>query len=95
MLPRLGYLKTAGRILPFRIIVDTTSPNYSLYPIEGDPNWKDFYPDTEEETPIDLPTQKALKVRMTIFVGADHTHDLALRSSITDSLAMLDNKSVR
>ena len=37
------------------IIVDTTYPDHSIYPIEDLPNWKDFYPDAEEEIPDDFP----------------------------------------
>jgi hypothetical protein len=54
MLPSEGHLKDAKRILAYlktfpkgRIIVDTTYPNNFTYHIEDNPNWKDFYPDTE------------------------------------------------
>ena len=98
MSQREGYLKAAKRILDYfktfpkeRIIVDTTYPDHSIYPIEERPNWKDFYPDTEEEILNNLPKSKGPKVRMTVYVDADHAHDLVTSSSITDILLMLNN----
>jgi hypothetical protein len=56
MLPREGHLRAAKRILALidkfsngRIKIDKTYPNHSTYPIEDHPNWKDFYPDSEED----------------------------------------------
>jgi hypothetical protein len=63
MLPRKGNLKAAKRVLLYlktfpkrRIIFDTTYPDHSVYPIEDRLNWREFYPDSEEEIPNDLPT---------------------------------------
>jgi hypothetical protein len=90
MAPREGQLKAAKRILtnlkafPFvRVIIDTSYPSHYEYPIEDHPNWKDFYPDAEEEKPTDLPMSKESKVRMIVYVDADHAHDLVTRRSIT------------
>ena len=62
MSPREGHLKAVKRIPAYlktfpkgRIIVDTTYPDHSIYPVEEQPHWKDFYPDAEEEIPNDLP----------------------------------------
>jgi hypothetical protein len=56
MLPREGHLKAAKIILTYlkknpkgSIIDDRTYPNHSTYTIKSHPNWKDFYPDAEEE----------------------------------------------
>jgi hypothetical protein len=61
MSPREGYLKAVKRILDYlktfpkgRLIIDTSYPDHSVYPVEDHPNWKDFYPDAEEEIPNDL-----------------------------------------
>ena len=82
MSPREGLMKAVKKILAIsqdfltgRIIVDTTYPDHSIYPVEENPNWKDFYPDDEEEIPNDLPMSKGTKVRMTVYVDADHAHD--------------------
>jgi hypothetical protein len=55
----------------------------------------EFYPDTEEEIPNDLPNSKGLKVRVTVFVDADRAHDFVTRRSITGILVMLKNTSDR
>ena len=103
MSPREGHLKAVKRILAYlktfpkgRIIVDTTYPDHSIYPIEDHPNWKDFYRDAEEEISNDLPMSKGPKVRMTIYMDADHAHELVTRSSITGIfLLMINNTPVR
>ncbi len=102
MSPREGHLKAVKRILAYlktfpkgRVIVDTTYPDHSIYPVEDHPNWKDFYPDAEEEIPNDLPVSKGPKVRMTVYVDADHAHDLVTRRSITGVLIMLNNTPIR
>jgi hypothetical protein len=52
-----------------------------------------FYPDTEEEIPNDLDVSKGPKV--TVYVDADHAHDLVTRRSITGILMMLNNTPIR
>ena len=78
-----------------RIIVDTSYPDHSIYAIEDHPNWKDSYPEAEEEIPNDLPSQKGPKVRMIVYVDADHEHDKVTRRSITGILVMLNNTLVQ
>jgi hypothetical protein len=102
MSPREGYMKAVKRILAYlktfpkgRVIVDTTYPDHSIYPVEDHPTWKDFYPDAEEEIPNDLPMSKGPKVRMTVYVDADHAHDLVTKRSITGILIMLNNTPTR
>jgi hypothetical protein len=68
----LSYLKTFPKR---RSIVDTAYPNHSIYPIEDLSNWKDFYPDAEEEIPNDLPAPKGPKVRMPVYLDAEHAYD--------------------
>jgi hypothetical protein len=60
--PREGHFKAVKRILAYlktfpkgRVIIDTSYPNHSEYPVEDHSNWKDFYPDAEEEIPNDVP----------------------------------------
>jgi hypothetical protein len=70
MSPRVGHLKAVKRILANlrtfpkgRLLIDTTYPDHSVYPVEDHPNWKDFYPDAEEEIPNDLPMSKVSKTK--------------------------------
>jgi hypothetical protein len=74
MSPRKGHLKAVKRILAYlktfakgRIIVDTTYPDHYMYSVEEHADWKDFYPDSEEEISTDLPKSKGPKVRMTMW----------------------------
>jgi hypothetical protein len=90
MLPREGHLKAVKRILSYlktfpkrRVIIDTSYPDHSVYPVEDNSNWMEFYPDASEEIPKDLPPEKVPRVRMTFYVDADHAHDLVTRRSIT------------
>jgi hypothetical protein len=55
----------------------------------------EFYPDAGEEIPKDLPPEKGPRVRMTVYVDADHSHDLVTRISITGILVMLNNTPIR
>jgi hypothetical protein len=54
----------------------------------------EFYPDASEEIPKDLPPEKGPRVRMTVYVDADHAHDLVTRRSITGILVMLNKTPI-
>jgi hypothetical protein len=102
MSPREGHLKAVKRILAYlktfpkgKLIIDTAYPDHFIYPVEDHTDWMEFYPGAEEEIPNDLPASKGLKVRMTVYVDADHAHDLVTRRSITGILVMLNNTPVR
>jgi hypothetical protein len=102
ILPREGHLKAIKRILPYlktfpkgRVIIDTSYPDDSIYPVEDHSNWMEFYPDSGEEIPKDLPPEKGQRVRMIVYVDADHAHDLVTRRSITGILVMLNNTPIR
>jgi hypothetical protein len=101
MLPREGHLKAVKRILSYlktfpkgREIIDTSYPDHSMYPVEDHSNWMELYPDASEEIPKDLPPEKGPRVRMTVYVDADHAHDLVTRRSITGILVMLNNTPI-
>jgi hypothetical protein len=66
-----------------------------MYPVEDHLNWMEFYPDVSEEIPKDLPPEKGLRVRITVYVDADHAHDLVTRRSITGILFMINNIPIR
>jgi hypothetical protein len=90
MLPREGHLKAVKRILSYlktfpkgRVIIDTSYPDHSMYPAEDHSNQSEFYWYAGEEIPKDLPPEKGPRVRMTVYVDADHAHDLVTRRSIT------------
>jgi hypothetical protein len=68
MHPRKGQLKSVKRILSNlktfpngRVIVETSYPDHSMYPVEDYSNWMEFYSDAGEEIPKDLPPEKGIK----------------------------------
>jgi hypothetical protein len=78
MLPREGHLKAVKTILSFlktfpkgRVIIDTSYPDHSVYPVEGHSNCMEFYSDASEEIPKDLPLEKGPRVRMTSTYGSE------------------------
>jgi hypothetical protein len=102
MSPREGHLKEVKRILSYlkkfpkgRVIIDTSYPDHSVHPVEDHSNWMELYPDAGEVIPKDLPPEKGPRARMTVYVDADHAHDLVTRRSITGILVMLNNTPIR
>jgi hypothetical protein len=102
MLPRERHLKAVKRILSYikkflkgRDINDTSYPDHSVYPVEDCSNWMEFYPDSGKEIPKDLPPEKGPRVRMTVYVDADHAHDLVTRISMTGILVMMNTTPIR
>jgi hypothetical protein len=102
MLPTEGHITAVKRILSYlktfpkeRVIIDTSYPDHSMYPVDEHSNWMEFYPDAGEAIPKDLPPEKGPRVRMTVYVDADHAHDLVTRRSITGILVMLNNTPIR
>jgi hypothetical protein len=102
MLPREGHLKAVKRILSYlktfpkgRVIIDTSYPDHSLYPVEDHSNWMELYPDSGEEIPKDFPPEKGARVRMTVYVDTDHAHDLVTRRSITGIIVILNDMPIR
>jgi hypothetical protein len=102
VLPREGNIKVVKTILFYlktfpkgRVIIDTSYPDHSMYPVEDHPNSIEFYQDASEEIPEDLPPGKGPRLRMTVYVNADHAHDLVTRRSITGILVMLINTPIR
>jgi hypothetical protein len=78
-----------------RVIIDTSYPGHNLYLFEDHSNWMGFYPDAGEDIPKDLSPEKGPRVRMTIYIDANHAHDLVTRRSITGILVVLNNTPIR
>jgi hypothetical protein len=102
ILPREGHLKADQRILSYlktfpkgRVLIETSYPDHSMYPAEDHSNWMEFYPDAGQQIPKDLPPEERPRVSMTVYVDADHAHDLVTRRSITGILVMVNNTPIR
>jgi hypothetical protein len=102
MLPREGHLKAVKRILSYlktfpkgRIIIDTSYPENSMYSMEDHLNLMEFHPDAGEEIPENLAPEKVPRIKMIVYVDADHAHDLVTTISITGILVMMNNTPIR
>jgi len=92
MLKVFSYLK--GRPNG-KIICDSSCPDHSRYKSEDHDNWKDFYPDVEEDISPDLPNQYGKPLRITCYVDADHAHCKLTRRSITGIVLFVNNMPIR
>jgi hypothetical protein len=104
MAPRSGHLEAAKHIIGYlkkhpdhRIPVN---PNYfdtaqleSLFKYSSD--WKEFYPDAIEEMPDKQPDPVAKKIRLTIFVDADHAHCEVTRRSVSGIIVFVNSTPVK
>jgi hypothetical protein len=102
MAPREGHLKAAIRILCYlkqfqkgRIIFDANYLDNPRFKVEDHENWGEFYPDAEEELPPDMPKPMGKAARITVYVDADHAHDLVTRRSVTGILVLVNSMPVR
>lgn len=101
MAPREGHLNAAIRDLSYiktrpkgRIIFDTSYRPWS-HTDEGKFDWTKYYPNAEEEIPHDIPIALGKSVKITVYVDADHAHDLVTRRSVTGILILLNNTPIK
>ena len=85
----LGYLKKTSEYNP-KTLVNPTIPKHPEYEAYDYDNWKEFYPDAEEEVPYDQLTEKGKKVKIFIWLDADHAHNQVTRRSVTGILIMIN-----
>ena len=77
------------------MIIDTEYRDNSKFTIVEHQNWKEFYPDAEDEIPDDMPKLKGKPVRIMVYVDASHVHDQVTRRSVTGILIFLNNTPIR
>jgi hypothetical protein len=82
-----GYLEVNGK---GRIMFDASYLDHPLYPAEDHPNRGEFYRDTSEEIPPNLPMSEGKSVRIAVCVDANFAHDLVTRRSVTGILFCLN-----
>ena len=83
--PREGHLDALKRVFGYlkkyskgHIIINPKYPDHQQFNIEKYDQWREFYPDAEEDIPHSSMLSKPLgkKIRITAYKDADHAHDL-------------------
>jgi hypothetical protein len=102
MAPREGHFKAMQRVFGYlrkhqkgRILIDPGQFDHSDYQAEEYENWREFYPDADEEMPPDQPEPLGSKARITIYVDADHAHDMLTRRSVTGIILFINKTPVK
>ena len=104
MQPREGHLNGMIRVFGYlkkfskgKILIDPMYPDHSLFNTKTYDQWKEFYPDAEEEIPNerDTPPPKGNPVRITVYKDADHAHDMLTRRSVSGALLLMNNTPVK
>jgi hypothetical protein len=104
MAPREGHMMAMKRLFGYlrkfpdgEILVDPTKMDHS--PFDGKKEtfdtWRECYPDAEQDIPDDQPTPGTKKAQITVFVDADHAHDVVTRRSVTGIILFINNTPVR
>jgi hypothetical protein len=58
-------------------------------------NWREFYPDAEEEFSPDQPKPLGAKAQISIYVDAVHAHDMVTRRSVTGIILFVNKTPVK
>jgi hypothetical protein len=102
MAPREGHFKAMKRVFGYlrkytkgRILIDPGFFDQKEHQSNDFDNWREFYPDAEEELPPDQPESLGKKARITIFVDADHAHDVMTRRSVTGIILFVNKTPVK
>ena len=102
--PRQGHFEAMIRVLGYlkkfykgRIIMDPNYRDNSDYEkkIKDYDNWKEFYPDAEEELPPNMPKPMGKAAQITCYVDADHAHDQMTRRSVTGIILLVNNTPIK
>jgi hypothetical protein len=97
MAPREGHFKAMKRVFGYlrkytkgRIIIDPGFFDQKEHQSNDFDNWRD----AEEEMPPDQLEPLGKKARITIFVDADHAHDVVTRRSVTGIILFINKTPV-
>ena len=77
-----------------KIVVDSGYRDNSTFKINEYQNWKEFYPDAEEELPNDMPTPFGKAAQITVYISADHAHDTVTQCSVSAILTFVNNTPI-
>jgi hypothetical protein len=89
-----GYLQ---KFPEAEILVDPTKMDHSPFEEKKQSfdTWKEFSPDAEEDMPHDQPSPGTKTAQITVFVDADHAHDVVTRRSVTGIILFINKTPVR
>ena len=103
MAPRIGHLATAYRVLGYlrthqeeEIKIDPRPFDYSSLEdgVKEFRTWEEFYPDACEDIPSDAP-DATRSAQISVYVDADHAHDVVTRRSVTGIVLFINQTPVR
>jgi hypothetical protein len=86
-----GYIKQFPK---GQIIIDPNEHNIPYEEEVNDFEWSEFYPDASEELPPDMLDPKGKEAVITVYVDADHAHDVVTRRSVTGILMFINNTPI-
>ena len=100
--PREGHLIALKRVFGYlrtfpsgETLVNTRKMDHSEYKSELPPAWTEFYPDAGEVIPTNAPEPLKMEGQITIYVDADHAHDVVTRRSVTGIMVFINRTLVR
>ena len=102
MAPREGHLKAMKRVFGYlkhrpngRLLCDPTKPDFGDMEPHLSDRWKECYPDATEIMPDNMLKPLGESARMTVYVDADHAHDMVTRRSVTGIIVKINGMIVR
>ena len=102
MAPREGHLEALKKVFGYlkkfqkgKIVIDSGYRDNSSFIVKEHDNWKEFYPDANEQLPDNMPTPFGKTARITAYIDADHAHDTVTRRSVTAILVFVNNTPMR
>jgi len=102
MAPREGHIQALQHLFGYlkahndgKILIDIgKTPIREQATISDGFSWSEFYQDTSEDVPLDMPEPKGGMMRLTCYVDADHARDKVTRRSVTGIILMVNNTPV-
>jgi hypothetical protein len=102
MAPREGHFKAMCKVFGYlqkylkgRILIDREHSSHSKYTTTWYDNWHQFYSDAEEEFPPDQPEPLGAKARISIYVDANHAHNMVSRRLVTGIILFVNKTLIK
>jgi len=102
MAPRQGHLLAIIKVFGYlkhtingKIVIDISDPPiHDEATFENIASWSEFYEDTEEDIPYDMPQSSGCMVKLTAIVDADHARDKVTRHSVSGIIILANNTPI-